>query len=122
MLKLAEEVLMTNLTRTVLVHRRFELQNNVAIPRNKNELKKLYRKKLAIPFHQRLFSIGHCIPNLKKWFKTNESEDLRITQILDYGNIAWEPQFVGDSRIPFHDERFPYRYRSNSHLVNFSLI
>uniref|UniRef100_A0AC34FMU2 Uncharacterized protein n=1 Tax=Panagrolaimus sp. ES5 TaxID=591445 RepID=A0AC34FMU2_9BILA len=118
MLKLANNILGNNQTATVLVHRRFELEKNITLPKNKNKLKELYLKKLAIPFHSQVYSPGHYIPNLQKWFETPESEELTITQTLEYGNIAWEPQFVANSRIPFHDERFPYRFRSNSHLVN----
>lgn len=43
-------------------------------------------------------------------------EESEITHVLPYDNYNWEPQFVGDSRVPFHDERWPYGYRDNAHL------
>ncbi|KAE9546626.1 hypothetical protein FO519_010162, partial [Halicephalobus sp. NKZ332] len=33
-----------------------------------------------------------------------------------YTGRSWEPQFVGDERVPFHDELFPYRYKTNAQL------
>lgn len=44
-------------------------------------------------------------------------EESTITDVLEFDNYEWEAQFVGDSRVPFHDERWPYRYRNNVQLA-----
>jgi hypothetical protein len=39
-------------------------------------------------------------------------------QLLNYTNAEYEPQFVSDRKlIPLHDENFPFRHRSNTHLA-----
>uniref|UniRef100_A0A0K0FIU5 Beta-1,4-glucuronyltransferase 1 n=1 Tax=Strongyloides venezuelensis TaxID=75913 RepID=A0A0K0FIU5_STRVS len=118
--KLAEKVILNNnQTNLVLVHRRFEIRENAPVPKLKSELYELYKKKKAFVFHWFFYRIGHNIPRLKNWFKTEE--DLNQTSIsftMLNKRYSWEPQFVGDDRVPFHDERFPYRIRSNSHLAH----
>ncbi len=42
----------------------------------------------------------------------------RVLKTFDYYSGAWEPQFVADQSMPFHDEHFPYRLRSNTQLVD----
>ena len=37
-------------------------------------------------------------------------------QVLRYTNAEFEPQFLADDRTPFHDESFPFRRRSNTHV------
>lgn len=39
--------------------------------------------------------------------------------MLNYTNAEYEPQFVGDANtVPFHDESFPFRLRSNTQLAS----
>uniref|UniRef100_A0A0N5C3B1 Polysaccharide deacetylase n=1 Tax=Strongyloides papillosus TaxID=174720 RepID=A0A0N5C3B1_STREA len=117
--KLAKKVLLNEKQKLVLVHRRFEIKDNVPIPRTKKELKKLYDQKKAFVFHSHFYIEAHYIPKLESWFKTKEKfNETEIGWITDYSHSAWEPQFVGDDRVPFHDERFPYRIRSNTHLAH----
>lgn len=102
----------------MLVHRRFEVKNHVPVPKNKKELKRLLRTGNAVPFHKMYYDAGHKIPQLLEWLRVPESYKFpSLFQKLQYVGAEWEPQFVGDiSEIPFHDERFPYRYRNNAVL------
>ena len=80
----------------------------------------MLKNKTAVEFHQIYYGIGHHIRNLSPWLEAPENlEEVKVVDELFYRNGEWEPQFVGDSRVPLHDERFPYRYRTNVHLVSF---
>uniref|UniRef100_A0A0K0FIV0 Beta-1,4-glucuronyltransferase 1 n=1 Tax=Strongyloides venezuelensis TaxID=75913 RepID=A0A0K0FIV0_STRVS len=116
--KLAEkEILNNKKTNLVLVHRRFEVLDNVSIPKLKSELYELYKDKKAFVFHRFFYKYGHNIAGLEDWFNTEEIlSEASISWTTVYKNKNWEPQFVGDDRVPFHDERFAYRTRSNTHL------
>uniref|UniRef100_A0A0N5CGW5 Glycosyl transferase n=1 Tax=Strongyloides papillosus TaxID=174720 RepID=A0A0N5CGW5_STREA len=116
--KLAEKVILNNNeTNLVLVHRRFEILAKAPVPKFKSELYELYRNKKAFVFHWFFFKKGHWIDGLDDWFKTEENlNEASISFIMFSNRSSWEPQFVGDDRVPFHDERFGYRLCSNSHL------
>uniref|UniRef100_A0A0N5CGW7 Beta-1,4-glucuronyltransferase 1-like n=1 Tax=Strongyloides papillosus TaxID=174720 RepID=A0A0N5CGW7_STREA len=118
--RLAEkEILNDNETNLVLVHRRFEIRETVPVPKLKTELYELYKNKKAYVFHWFFYKMGHNIPNLRSWFETEEDyNQTSISFTMLNKRHSWEPQFVGDDRVPFHDERFPYRIRSNSHLAH----
>ncbi|VDK51669.1 unnamed protein product [Gongylonema pulchrum] len=104
--------------KTVLVHRRFEIARNVSsLPRNKKELERLYTAKLAFQFHLHIYPKGHYIPHIEKWFREPENfTTATVAEEHEYLNADWEPQFVADESVPLHDERFPLRMRSNTHL------
>uniref|UniRef100_A0A914PU52 Uncharacterized protein n=1 Tax=Panagrolaimus davidi TaxID=227884 RepID=A0A914PU52_9BILA len=119
MLKLGNRVLIKEKQAIVLVHRRFEIDLNAKEPKSKADLKTLIKQKKAVPFHQFVYSLGHNIPGLEEWLESKDENksEATIEKILNYTNAEWEPQFVGDNkRIPFHDNRFPFRLRSNTHL------
>uniref|UniRef100_A0A0N4ZE03 N-acetyllactosaminide beta-1,3-N-acetylglucosaminyltransferase n=1 Tax=Parastrongyloides trichosuri TaxID=131310 RepID=A0A0N4ZE03_PARTI len=117
MRKLAKKEIIDKKRNIVLVHRRFEMDENETIPKNKKELKALYDKKKAIVFHELIYKDGHSIPRLNEWFNIKEDfNQTTISQVLPYLRPGWEPQFVGGENVPFHDENFPYRIRSNTHL------
>uniref|UniRef100_A0A0N5CGW3 N-acetyllactosaminide alpha-1,3-galactosyltransferase n=1 Tax=Strongyloides papillosus TaxID=174720 RepID=A0A0N5CGW3_STREA len=114
-----KEILNNNETNLVLVHRRFEVAENVPVPKLKKELYELYKNKTAFVFHWFFYPFGHNIPKLISWFKTKENlNETSISWLTLNTYPSWEPQFVGDDRVPFHDERFPYRIRSNTHLAH----
>ena len=105
--------------KTVLVYRRFELNTTSPMPQNKEELRELMVKRQAVEFHKYYNGVGHHIRNEWKWLKTPEDgKKINITDELVYGDKKWEPQFVADDRVPFHDERFPYRFKTQIHLVS----
>lgn len=47
----------------------FEIEKGHELPSSKQELVELLRKNIMIPFHQRICSICHAIPNLSGWTK-----------------------------------------------------
>ena len=105
--------------KTVLVYRRFELKDEAPMPQNKEELRQLMVSRQAVEFHKYYNGAGHHIRKIWKWLKTPEDgKTINITDEITYNNRKWEPQFVGDDRVPFHDERFPYRFKTNIHLVS----
>ncbi|CEF70293.1 N-acetyllactosaminide beta-1,3-N-acetylglucosaminyltransferase [Strongyloides ratti] len=114
-----QESLLKNNRKLVLVHRRFEINDSFTIPRTKDKLKELYDNNQAFVFHAKLIKKAHKIAKLDEWFDGNENMlKTRIGWIVGELNPYWEPQFVGNDQVPFHDERFPYRKRSNTHLVH----
>uniref|UniRef100_A0A0N5CGW4 N-acetyllactosaminide beta-1,3-N-acetylglucosaminyltransferase n=1 Tax=Strongyloides papillosus TaxID=174720 RepID=A0A0N5CGW4_STREA len=116
--RLAEKKILNNKENNlVLVHRRFEILESVPVPKLKSELYELYKDKKAFVFHWFFYRQGHKIAGLDEWFNTEENlNEVSISWTTSYKNRNWEPQFVGDDRVPFHDERFSYRTRSNTHL------
>ncbi|KAE9546724.1 hypothetical protein FO519_010064, partial [Halicephalobus sp. NKZ332] len=117
MFNLSKKVLLEEKQNTVIIYRRFEVETGTIVPDSKRDLKILLRKKQALLFHEKFYDYGHNIPYFEQWL--NRAEDpgeSKIVLVLPYQNINWEPQFVGDSRIPFHDERFPYRFRNHVQL------
>uniref|UniRef100_A0A7E4ZST0 Beta-1,4-glucuronyltransferase 1 n=1 Tax=Panagrellus redivivus TaxID=6233 RepID=A0A7E4ZST0_PANRE len=111
------ELIIKQKRKVALVHRRFEVADNVELPRNKAELKKLLANDSAVPFHKFVYPIGHEIRYLDDWLAC--PDDIYNAVIVPYNNTLWEPQFVAANNIetPFHDERFPYRFKSNTHLA-----
>uniref|UniRef100_A0A0K0DWK3 N-acetyllactosaminide beta-1,3-N-acetylglucosaminyltransferase n=1 Tax=Strongyloides stercoralis TaxID=6248 RepID=A0A0K0DWK3_STRER len=117
--KLAKDLLLNNNRKLVLVHRRFEVNDSSTIPRTKTELKKLYENKEAFVFHYHFSSGAHKIPKLKIWFNNTENmHETKIAFINEKIPVHWEPQFVGNDEVPFHDEKFSYRKRSNTQLTH----
>ncbi|KAE9549027.1 hypothetical protein FO519_007757 [Halicephalobus sp. NKZ332] len=115
--KLAKKVLLEEQQQTVLVYRRFEISEDVLPPRSKNELKFLLSQNLSTPFNFHLDYLNHKIPNLDSWLDTVESpEESTVTETMNYRNFEWVPRFLGDSRTPFHDERWPSKHCNNLHL------
>uniref|UniRef100_A0AC34FU35 N-acetyllactosaminide beta-1,3-N-acetylglucosaminyltransferase n=1 Tax=Panagrolaimus sp. ES5 TaxID=591445 RepID=A0AC34FU35_9BILA len=115
-LKLGNKVLLKEKQAIVLVHRRFEIDFNAPEPKTKADLRKLIKEKKAVPFHFYVYPKGHNIPGLEEWLESKPKNAVTIEKIINYTNAEWEPQFVGDERVPFHDNRFPFRLRSNTHL------
>uniref|UniRef100_A0A0N4ZVX1 N-acetylmuramoyl-L-alanine amidase n=1 Tax=Parastrongyloides trichosuri TaxID=131310 RepID=A0A0N4ZVX1_PARTI len=116
--ELAAKYLLKQKRKIVLVHRRFEYEKGLETPRNKAELKDLILKKQANVFHEKVYPNGHMIVGLHDWLHREENvNEATVDMTINFSRSAWEPQFVGDERLPFHDERFFYRIRSNTHLI-----
>ena len=102
----------------MIFHRRFEVKHGVTIPESKKQLEFRLRNKQAFEFHKLFYDYGHQIPYLEEWLNRRENpEEPKVVLVIPYENVDWEPQFVADSRIPFHDEMFPYRFRDHTQLV-----
>uniref|UniRef100_A0AC35TIJ3 Uncharacterized protein n=1 Tax=Rhabditophanes sp. KR3021 TaxID=114890 RepID=A0AC35TIJ3_9BILA len=115
----AKKHLLKHQEKIVLIHRRFETVQGHKFPTTKRELFAMFNNHKAFVFHNFFFPRGHFIGDLEVWFNVKESRSkASLFNIYTYTNPMWEPQFVGDSRVPFHDENFPYRARSNTHVSN----
>ena len=60
------------LKKTVYVLPIFEMEENVAFPRNKSELAMLHKNKTVIVFHQFFCSSCHKVPNFETWINQTE--------------------------------------------------
>uniref|UniRef100_A0A1I7RHW6 N-acetyllactosaminide 3-alpha-galactosyltransferase n=2 Tax=Bursaphelenchus xylophilus TaxID=6326 RepID=A0A1I7RHW6_BURXY len=112
--------LMMKEKKTVLIHRRFEFDHTFVqenIPNNFWTLKMLFFRRWARVFHQRVNEKGHSIDGLEDWLRNGENFGVQMD--LKYNNSMWEPQFVAwnVATVPFHDENFIYRLRSNVEWV-----
>ncbi|VDK49223.1 unnamed protein product [Anisakis simplex] len=104
--------------KTALVFRIFEVNETIKrLPREKNELRKLFFSGMAVEFHAKFTSAAHKIPNLIEWFnhQVNETK-ASVSHTLPFKRRDWEPQFVSLNTIPLHDENFPFSLRDNTVL------
>lgn len=102
---------------TMLVYRIFEIDEKIKeLPRNKTELYRLFRESNAVVFHSQYYPGAHDIEGLSEWFEKNQTADGLFIKDKRYDRSNWEPQFVSHSRIPFHDETFPFQLRDNTVL------
>ena len=83
----------------------------------------LMKRNLSYEFHGKFYGIGHRIPDLEQWFHKSESitsagnqQQVGIFSEAFYHRF-WEPQFVANSAIPFHNETFLYRFANHHQLV-----
>ena len=60
------------LKKTVYVLPIFEMEENVAFPRNKSELAMLHKNKTVIVFHQFFCSSCHKVPSFETWINQTE--------------------------------------------------
>ncbi|CAD5225807.1 unnamed protein product [Bursaphelenchus okinawaensis] len=118
-LPLAKKMILEKKEQVVLVHRRFELDLFQTVPRNKEELKKLYYDGKAVEFHKEYYAAGHFIPYIDEWFNIPENfNKATIFKYTNYSNGEWEPQFIGDNtKVPFYDENFPYPHRGQTEMA-----
>lgn len=52
----------------------FEVEENEQIPENKETLREMLKKGLAVPFHQHVCAKCHKVPYAKRWVKVKETE------------------------------------------------
>ncbi|KAI6220897.1 hypothetical protein M3Y99_01585900 [Aphelenchoides fujianensis] len=105
----------------VLVHRRFEVDPREETPRSLAALRLIFSRNRAVEFHRFVFLVGHKIPELGAWLLLHTEEGngtATVFRTYRYLNEYWEPQYVArnDRTLPLHDESFPFRFRSNTHL------
>lgn len=112
--------------RQVFVLPVFEVMEDQKIPPNKSELQRMYQKKTAQLFHQKLCMACHRIPEFKNWIKMNETKSLgffhRTKRVEKVKN--WEPFFVGSRDILNFDERFSWEGQDNKmvHVSQFFIL
>ncbi|CAJ0939364.1 unnamed protein product, partial [Mesorhabditis belari] len=102
-----------DLRRDLLVYRIFEgyPDEELGYPLSKQELRGSIDAQQTRLFHEEAAPESHWIPDMKTWLGTTT---LNGTVKYRYSDAAWEPQFVAQNTIPFHDEAFPYLIRDNA--------
>ncbi|KAF2893527.1 hypothetical protein ILUMI_12638 [Ignelater luminosus] len=93
----------------------FEIKDGVRVPETKTELQRLFKLRMAVPFHIRLCSLCHRIPETNKWKKNKESQHLAIFNVAKRtGRYRyWEPFYIGTKTDPPFDERLSWEGMRN---------
>lgn len=96
----------------------FEIDKNAIIPKTKTELQKLLKNKTAIPFHKRVCSSCHNMPNMTEWMAAKETQQLSVFTVGKRRSkqLVWEPFYVSDSQEPFFDERVTWEGQKNKRI------
>ncbi|XP_037968221.2 beta-1,4-glucuronyltransferase 1 [Plutella xylostella] len=87
----------------------YELDRRVrAFPSDKAELVRLSRKKLAVPFHKKSFSLSQRASNFSRWEASggNESAETHVSHNVTNFELFYEPFYLAPDSVPAHDERF----------------
>ncbi|XP_063530052.1 beta-1,4-glucuronyltransferase 1-like [Cydia strobilella] len=104
----------------------YELDLRVAsFPANKSELLRLSKKKLAIPFHRKVFIYNQYASNFTRWEATggNESAYTHVSHNVTNFELLYEPFYVAPDTVPGHDERFlGYGFTRNTQVYEMFLI
>lgn len=93
------------------------------LPNNKRELLEMIKNKTAQPFHKRICSSCHTIPNQTEWLNATETDELGLfseTKRLKKFKM-WEPFYIGTNKDPFFDERITWDGQSNKRIQNFAM-
>jgi N-acetyllactosaminide beta-1,3-N-acetylglucosaminyltransferase len=79
----------------------------VLMPINKQDLIKLYYRKIILPFNNETCAACSKIPFFQKWLKPSKSRQLAIfaTAKREKTFNHWDPVFIGTRRDPIFDER-----------------
>lgn len=87
----------------------FEVDQRVALPSNKKDLLSLVTRKLARPFHQKIFIYNQFATNFSRWTAppVDEASTTHISYNVTNFEFLYEPFYVAkDADTPEHDERF----------------
>lgn len=93
----------------------FEVDESVAVPRDKTELQDLFRSGKAIPFHKKLCPSCHGVPKGTQWMVANDTDNLDIFHVGKRvgSHLHWEPIYIGSHRDPHYDERLSWEGKSD---------
>ncbi|XP_026745201.1 beta-1,4-glucuronyltransferase 1-like [Trichoplusia ni] len=103
----------------------YELDQRVAkFPANKSEIVRLSKRKLAIPFHRKVFIYNQYASNFSRWEASggNETSETHISHDVTNFELLYEPFYVAPDTVPAHDERFlGYGFTRNSQVYEMFL-
>lgn len=94
-----------NSSRSVFVVPIFEVEEDISIPRTKNELVKRVRKGTAVYFHR--FVCPHCqkFPGIETWMeKFGDSVRPFLSVKREHPYHRWEPIYIGTKNDPLYCE------------------
>ncbi|KAE9551053.1 hypothetical protein FO519_005720 [Halicephalobus sp. NKZ332] len=115
---LAQRLLRGEFGKSVLVYRRFEIEDKVEFPRTIKDLWDLYNNKHVFEFHSHFYKQGHIIKNLTEWFQYSATHDEVTVEKVNYTRQEWEPQFIMTNKDPFHLEFVPTRFNDHQTLCH----
>lgn len=101
----------------------FEINKKTRMPETKTELQALLKKKTAIPFHKKVCSNCHNIPNMTEWINANETDQLNVFVVGQRRSkqMYWEPFYVSDNQEPFFDERVSWEGQKNKRIQGYAM-
>lgn len=88
----------------------FEVAETVRLPENKSQLQSMLKNSSAIPFHARMCSRCHTVPEAKSWRKAAPGGPLAVFHEArrHWPHHLWEPIYVGTNLEPLYDERLTW--------------
>ncbi|XP_055907925.1 beta-1,4-glucuronyltransferase 1-like [Eupeodes corollae] len=101
----------------------FEIDKHAKMPETKTELQAYLKNKTAIPFHKKVCSSCHDIPNMANWMTANETEEMDVFVVgkRRLKQVYWEPFYVSDNTEPFFDERVTWEGQKNKRIQGFAM-
>jgi N-acetyllactosaminide beta-1,3-N-acetylglucosaminyltransferase len=89
----------------------FEVEEGYAIPDTKEDLKKLLKSNLAVPFHKYVCPECHKVPKYNSWLKAKyipNQINIFHTAKRKRPYQFWEPIYIGTNQDPLYDERLSW--------------
>ncbi|KAL7642901.1 UNVERIFIED_CONTAM: hypothetical protein RMT77_006190 [Armadillidium vulgare] len=104
-----------SLNKRVFVLPIFEVKKDQKVPKKKNELLSMLRKKDAIWFHAKRCKACHLPPGSEEWKKSERNSGLSVMKIGSRTESfrSWEPFYIGTNDEPIFDERLSSEGRAN---------
>ncbi|XP_055853699.1 beta-1,4-glucuronyltransferase 1-like [Episyrphus balteatus] len=101
----------------------FEIDKRAIMPETKTQLQELLRNKTAIPFHKKVCSTCHNIPNMTDWMSASETDQLNVFIVGQRRSkqVIWEPFYVSDNYEPFFDERVTWEGQKNKRIQGYAM-
>lgn len=109
--------------REVFVFPIFEVWTNVTVPIHKTALLYMLKHGTAIPFHAKICSSCHLVPEYDKWCKTPQTDHLDVLATgKRTGKFAyWEPIYISTHREPLYEELLNWEGKSDKMTQGFIL-
>eukprot|EP00096_Caligus_rogercresseyi_P015408 TRINITY_DN7848_c0_g1_i1.p1 TRINITY_DN7848_c0_g1~~TRINITY_DN7848_c0_g1_i1.p1 ORF type:complete len:448 (-),score=121.69 TRINITY_DN7848_c0_g1_i1:197-1540(-) len=109
----------------VFVNSIFEVKKDILkIPESKAELLAALDSGDAIPFHQKVCSLCHSIPNSTEWMDKSHIQD-KMSIFHTAKRVSpfqhWEPIYIGTHEDPLYDERLSWEGRSDKMTQGYQL-
>ncbi|KAG7212097.1 hypothetical protein KM043_012447 [Ampulex compressa] len=101
----------------------FEVDEKSRPPKNKTHLVQMLKAGTAIPFHKKLCSGCHNVPQSKEWLDAPETEGLHVFHVGKRTGsfVHWEPIFIGSNNDPLYDERLSWEGKSDKMTQGYAL-
>lgn len=86
----------------------YEIEDKAGFPRNKSELLKLAKNKMARPFHEKIHTPAQSATDYTRWQNNSEdvTEAVHVNHNVTKCKLGYEPFYVARVGTPDYDERF----------------